>query len=88
MRIVALGALLVIVGFAVVLVRRRALRAAASAASAAGKRAAYDSLRAQILGASAARPGIPLAPGQRVWGVLMELGYPGQASFERDHANW
>ena len=53
MRIVALGALLVIVGFAVVLVRRRALRAAASAASAAGKRAAYDSLRSQILGASA-----------------------------------
>ena len=85
MRIVALGALLVIVGFAVVLVRRRALRAAASAA---GKRAAYDSLRSQILGASAARLGITLAPGQRVWGVLMELGYPGQASFERDHANW
>jgi hypothetical protein len=74
MRIVALVALLVIVGIGVVLVRRRALRAAASAA---GKGAAYASLRAQILAASAARLGIALAPGQRVWGVLMELGYPG-----------
>lgn len=40
------------------------------------QRRVYDKLRDQILGGSARELGIPLREGQRVWGVLMELGYP------------